>query len=97
MGEPEPDGNVCAAAAMSLGCDPTWGGRTIRSSEWRPYQPSIVVTPPFPEYTSGHSTFSAAGPARCSGASPAATNSAVRSPCRRAARASSPEAFPLAT
>jgi hypothetical protein len=29
-------------------------------SQWRPYQDPKVVTPPFPEYTSGHSTFSAA-------------------------------------
>jgi hypothetical protein len=29
-------------------------------SQWMPYQESIVVTPPFPEYCSGHSTFSAA-------------------------------------
>jgi hypothetical protein len=39
-----------------------WGGphrgtQTIDGSEWRPYIP----TPPFPEYTSGHSAFSAAG------------------------------------
>ena len=39
---------------------PTWGGRTIPGSEWRPYQVSTVVTPPFPEFISGHSTFSAA-------------------------------------
>jgi len=39
---------------------PTWGGRRIRGTEWRPYQVSTVVTPPFPEYISGHSTFSAA-------------------------------------
>ena len=42
-----------------------WGGpgrgtRTIDGGEWRPYQPATVVTPPFPEYVSGHSTFSAA-------------------------------------
>ena len=29
-------------------------------SEWRPYQASDFVTPPFAAYTSGHSTFSAA-------------------------------------
>jgi hypothetical protein len=39
-----------------------WGGpyqgtREIDGSQWRPYIP----TPPFPEYVSGHSTFSAAG------------------------------------
>jgi hypothetical protein len=28
---------------------------------WQPYQALNVVTPPFPEYVSGHSTFSAAG------------------------------------
>jgi hypothetical protein len=43
-----------------------WGGpyrgtRTINGSDWFPYQPSTFPTPPFPEYSSGHSTFSAAG------------------------------------
>jgi uncharacterized protein DUF6851/vanadium-dependent haloperoxidase-like protein len=38
-----------------------WGGpglgpRPIRGEEWQPY----IATPPFPEYVSGHSTFSAA-------------------------------------
>ena len=28
---------------------------------WQPYQPASVVTPPFPEFLSGHSIFSAAG------------------------------------
>jgi hypothetical protein len=28
---------------------------------WIPYQPSTFPTPPFPEYISGHSAFSAAG------------------------------------
>jgi hypothetical protein len=42
-----------------------WGGpgsgtRAIRGEAWLPYQPAAVVTPPFPEYVSGHSTFSAA-------------------------------------
>ncbi|MGH2391251.1 MAG: vanadium-dependent haloperoxidase [Chloroflexota bacterium] len=42
-----------------------WGGpclgtRAIRGETWQPYQPATVVTPPFPEYVSGHSTFSAA-------------------------------------
>jgi len=49
-------------------------GRTIRSwggpfmgtvmmdgANWIPYQPSTFPTPAFPEYISGHSTFSAAG------------------------------------
>jgi hypothetical protein len=43
-----------------------WGGPgrgtiTIAGEQWRPYQVPNVVTPPFPEYLSGHSTFSAAG------------------------------------
>ncbi len=43
-----------------------WGGpgqgtQTIRGENWRPYQLATVVTPPFPEYFSGHSVFSAAG------------------------------------
>jgi hypothetical protein len=43
-----------------------WGGIgqgsvSMLGSQWMPYQESIVVTPPFPEYCSGHSTFSAAG------------------------------------
>ena len=33
----------------------------IRAVEWIPYQASNFVTPPFPGYTSGHSTFSRAG------------------------------------
>jgi hypothetical protein len=42
-----------------------WGGpgrgtRAIRGEDWLPYQPPTVVTPPFAEYVSGHSTFSAA-------------------------------------
>jgi hypothetical protein len=42
-----------------------WGGpyqgtRTIRGEDWQPYQLSTVVTPPFPEFFSGHSVFSAA-------------------------------------
>jgi len=42
-----------------------WGGpgnepRLMDGSEWLPYQPAGTVTPPFAEYVSGHSTFSAA-------------------------------------
>jgi hypothetical protein len=42
-----------------------WGGpyqgtRTIRGQDWQPYQRANFVTPSFPEYLSGHSTFSAA-------------------------------------
>jgi hypothetical protein len=42
-----------------------WGGPyqgTVQmlGQQWQPYQPTSVVTPPFPEYVSGHSTFTAA-------------------------------------
>jgi hypothetical protein len=39
---------------------PYQGVRLIRGEDWQPYQPASFPTPPFPEYTSGHSTFSAA-------------------------------------
>lgn len=39
---------------------PYQGVGLINASEWRPYQASNFVTPPFAAYTSGHSTFSAA-------------------------------------
>jgi PAP2 superfamily len=43
-----------------------WGGPgkgtvPMLGGNWAPYQKPTVVTPPFPEYVSGHSTFSAAG------------------------------------
>jgi hypothetical protein len=43
-----------------------WGGpgqgtKTIDGGAWLPYQPSTFPTPPFAEYASGHSNFSAAG------------------------------------
>jgi len=44
-----------------------YAGHTIKSwqglidgRQWRPYQAKTVITPPFPEYISGHSAFSAA-------------------------------------
>ena len=42
-----------------------WGGpyqgtKIIRGEDWLPYQRANFVTPSFPEYLSGHSTFSAA-------------------------------------
>ncbi len=45
---------------------PAWAGpglgtQLILGQDWRPYQASTVVTPPFPEYISGHSIFSMAG------------------------------------
>jgi membrane-associated phospholipid phosphatase len=44
----------------------SWGGPGkgtvwMDGSQWIPYQPSTFPTPAFPEYISGHSTFSAAG------------------------------------
>jgi hypothetical protein len=43
-----------------------WGGpyqgtRLLDGGSWLPYQQSTFPTPPFPEYASGHSNFSAAG------------------------------------
>jgi PAP2 superfamily len=40
---------------------PGLGTRVIDGGDWLPYQPATFPTPPFPEYPSGHSTFSAAG------------------------------------
>lgn len=43
-----------------------WGGpgttspASIDGKNWKPYQPSHFMTPPFPEVVSGHSTFSSA-------------------------------------
>jgi len=37
----------------------SWQG-SIDGADWRPYQAANVVTPPFSEYVSGHSVFSAA-------------------------------------
>lgn len=42
-----------------------WGGpdqgtQAILGQDWRPYQNPTFVTPPFPEFVSGHSTFSRA-------------------------------------
>ncbi|WP_297774506.1 DUF6851 domain-containing protein [uncultured Roseovarius sp.] len=42
-----------------------WGGpdqgtQTILGQQWQPYQNVTFVTPPFPEFVSGHSTFSMA-------------------------------------
>jgi hypothetical protein len=40
---------------------PGKGFGMVKGEEWIPYQPANFITPPFAEYTSGHSTFSAAG------------------------------------
>ncbi|MEZ4868874.1 MAG: vanadium-dependent haloperoxidase [Caldilineaceae bacterium] len=39
---------------------PYSGTKTISGEQWIPYQPSCFVSPAFPEYLSGHSSFSAA-------------------------------------
>ncbi len=39
---------------------PFEGVKPVKGDEWLPYQPPNFITPPFAEYTSGHSTFSAA-------------------------------------
>ena len=38
---------------------PYQGAQVIEGQNWRPYQIATIVTPAFPEYLSGHSTFSA--------------------------------------
>ena len=40
---------------------PGKGYGQVLGQNWIPYQATTVVTPPFPEYVSGHSTFTAAG------------------------------------
>jgi hypothetical protein len=40
---------------------PYQGTRRYDGGAWFPYQPPTFPTPPFPEYSSGHSNFSAAG------------------------------------
>ena len=39
---------------------PGLGTGTINCEDWRPYSPSAFLCPPFPSYTSGHSTISGA-------------------------------------
>lgn len=52
---------VTAIHFLFSGQDVTsWQG-TIDGADWKPYQAASVVTPPFPEYFSGHSIFSASG------------------------------------
>jgi hypothetical protein len=40
---------------------PNLGYGNVPAEQWKPYQAPNVVTPPFPEYVSGHSTFTSAG------------------------------------
>lgn len=50
-----------AGQTISAWAGPYQGTQLIPGETWRPYQPLDFPTPPFPEYTSGHSTFSHAG------------------------------------
>ena len=36
------------------------GFQEIKGEDWRPYSPAVFLCPPFPSYTSGHSTISGA-------------------------------------
>ena len=46
--------------SISSWAGPFQGTRRISGQNWQPYQAATFVTPPFPEFVSGHSTFSAA-------------------------------------
>lgn len=48
--------------AFKFGIPPKGEGQVTRlkGCDWRPYQPKFSPSPPFPAYTSGHSTFGAA-------------------------------------
>jgi hypothetical protein len=48
---------------VSAWAGPGLGTQTIDGGAWHPYQAATFVTPPFAEYVSGHSTFSAAAAA----------------------------------
>jgi hypothetical protein len=47
--------------AVRAWAGPYQGAKLIDGAAWFPYQPTTFPTPPFPEYSSGHSNFSAAG------------------------------------
>jgi hypothetical protein len=47
--------------AITAWAGPGRGTQTIAGEAWFPYQPTSFPTPPFAEYSSGHSNFSAAG------------------------------------
>lgn len=52
--------HLYAGVPVEAWLGPDQGLGTIDGSEWQPYQASTFVTPPFAEYVSGHSAFSAA-------------------------------------
>jgi PAP2 superfamily len=39
---------------------PSGGTKEMAGEDWHPYSPEVFITPPFPGYTSGHATVSAA-------------------------------------
>jgi VCPO second helical-bundle domain len=49
-----------AGSQIRAWAGPYQGTKLILGDEWLPYQVETLVTPPFAEYVSGHSTFSAA-------------------------------------
>jgi len=52
--------HMYAGQQIEAWAGPGLGVQTIAGENWIPYQELTFVTPPFPEYVSGHSTFSAA-------------------------------------
>jgi hypothetical protein len=48
-----------AGQMITAWAGPYQGVKEIRGEDWMPYQPVTFPTPPFPEYFSGHSAFSA--------------------------------------
>ena len=53
--------NLKAGVPVLAWAGPYKGTGWIDGASWQPYQAATVVTPPFPEYLSGHSIFSATG------------------------------------
>ncbi|NJR68836.1 MAG: vanadium-dependent haloperoxidase [Synechococcales cyanobacterium CRU_2_2] len=53
--------NAAGQTEIYAWAGPNRGSDWILGSEWLPYQALSFVTPPFGEYVSGHSTYSAAG------------------------------------
>jgi hypothetical protein len=49
-----------AGTLIEAWAGPSLGTRWIDGGEWQPYQQTSTITPAFPEFFSGHSTFSAA-------------------------------------
>jgi hypothetical protein len=52
--------NLYYGEGMYSWAGPNQGTQMILGHEWQPYQATTFVTPPFPEFVSGHSTFSMA-------------------------------------